>query len=556
MNRKSIVDNTRYLTDDERILLKKNLNADRNINAKMKNIVNRKVAAVNKSALNISPLKLGFFNSIINGDTNKTIKVDVIDIFNRRPHGRKSIPRTNLEIEIKTLKLIHGKFQVGSEHSLSGKFGNLNAAKNYFMVNIFANVYDGNASQGVNFRIYRSGKIHFSGGILNNELKHNEHIHKFIVDNFTKKEPFLYNPIIYNNTVGQFNVNGTLNLTGISRDFRLRGKVSYEPELRAALTMKHSGTSFQLFNSGVVQIMGVTTEKGMTAGYKAGKELADQLHVMGLLRPSKSPTGAGVVKRKPIKVVNMNMNVKNVVYNTNTNALKIGPKLCSKYFKHELVAIAKKFGIVNIKATVKKETLCDMIKAHVFGTFFVDGKPCLSYTKAKLLPMAIERGISVSDADTVKSICEKLSKPNSRALTQPTQSKAGDNKSEVRRIKRGLTNAGIKRNLVALYGNEWLNNYKEVMPSLNNNVEIVKKRINTMELKKNVTGLPFKQNINKLKRNTVRQWKRERRAKLNAQLNALNNNFAKELNNVMNSSNNTKLPKDTKLPKGTKVETM
>jgi hypothetical protein len=556
MNKRNIVNNTRYLTDDERIMLKKNLNADRNINAKMKSIVNSKVAAVNKSALRVTPLKLGFFNSLINGNTNKQTKVDVVDIFNRPPHARKSIPGTSLEIEIKTLKLIHGQFQVGREHSLSGKFGNLNTPRNFFMVNIFANVYEGNVSQGVNFRIYRSGKIHFSGGILNNEMKHNRAIQKYIVDTFTARQDFLYGPIVYNNIAGQFDVKGTLNLRGISRDFRMRGSIGYEPELRAALTMKHSGTSFQLFNSGVVQIMGVTSEKGMSDGYKAGKELAEQFHVMGLLRPSNASVEKSKgTKKKVSKVVNTNKNANNIVYNTNKNVMKIGKKSCSKYLKPELVSVAKKIGIVNIKSTTTKETLCDMIKAHVFGTFTVGGKPCLGYTKDKLIPMAIEMGITVTDADTVKSICEKLSKPTKTSSPKAVSATKVmmNTKLTAAREKRRLTNNAIKGNISALYGKKWLNTYREVMPSLNKNVELMKKIINMEELKKNKMGLPFKASVNKLKKNTVREWKMMRKVIMNNQLNALNNNFAKELNNVMNSSNTNK---KKNFPKGTRVEAM
>jgi hypothetical protein len=120
---------------------------------------------------------------------------------------------------------------------------------------------------------------------------------------------------------------------------------------------------------------------------------------------------------------------------------------------------------------------------------------------------------------------------------------------------RGLTNTGIKRDIKKLYGKKWLNTYKNVMPSLNSDVSELKKRINAVSTKKNKAGVPFKMGVNKIKRDTVSEWKVQRRKNLNNKLDAMNNNLAKELENVMNKNIVPSPPnKKTKFLKGTKVE--
>ena len=581
VNKKMLVNMTRFLTNNERIELKRDLNNGKNINRKMNAIVKRKLNGANMKALKISPLKLGFFNAIVNDKFDKKDRIDLVNIFEKKPHAKKSIPRSSLDIEIKSIKLYHGQFKVGAEHSLSGIFGEVDPKKKYFMAQITAQVYDGKESQKINFRVYRNGKIHFSGGILKNNIKQPEQIRKYMVDTFTAREKFLYSPIVYNNTAGQFDVNGALNLSGVVRAFRISTKIDYEPELRAALRMNYLGSSFQLFTTGIVQILGARSEMEMLQAYEYGKDLVTQLYVMGLLTISNAPTKKA--KAKPRNVaVNASDTVKNVyeklqaggkansvtvkslceglkkkkpitnnsvTYNNKKNTVKIGKRACTRYPKAELMAAAKRIGVVDIKATTSKEKICEKIKKHVFGNFNVNNKPCLGYTKAQLMPLAVAKGISVTDNDTVKTICEKMQKPPS-----PVKKKTVV-KDTTLLTKRRLTNNTIKKNLEVLYGKKWMNTYKNVMPSLNKNVEEIKKRIEALDVKRNKGGVPFKKNVNALKKMSVRDWKLSRKKNLNNKLNALNNNFANELENLMNVEIvKKKKPTKTKFLKGTKVE--
>ena len=580
MNKKTMVNKARFLTNNERVELKRDLDNGKNINRKMNAMVKRKLEGLNMTALKISPLQLGFFNAIVNDTFDKKERIDLINIFNKKPHAKKSIPRTSLDIEIKSIKLYHGQFKVGAEHSLSGVFGEVDPKKKYFMAQITAQVYDGQVSQKMNFRVYRNGKIHFSGGILKNNIRQPEQIRKYIVDTFTNREPFLYSPIVYNNTAGQFDVNGVINLTEVVRAFRLSTKIDYEPELRAALRMDYMGFSFQMFTTGTVQILGARSEQDMVIAYEYGKELMNQLYVMRILTLSDKPKPKAKAKPKKAPAVNVsntvksaynklqaagmanNVTVKNlcekkkaasppksnaVTYDNKRNAVKIGTKMCTRYPKAELMAAAKRIGVVDIKATTSKEKICEKIKKHVFGNFKMNNKPCLSYTKAQLMPIAIAKGIPVTDKDTVKTICEKLKKPKTPVVSEKT-----NNKNLM--TKRRLTNNTIKKNLETLYGKKWMNTYRNVMPSLNENVAEIKKRIDVLNAKKNKKGIPFKKDVNTLKKLSVREWKIGRKKMLNDKLNALNNNLANELNNLMNVEVVEKKKPKKKFLKGTKVE--
>lgn len=550
VNKRMLVNITRYLTNDERANLKKNLNMGKNIDAKMSGILRKKLDGVNLTALKMSPLTLGFFNAIVNGSFDKKERINLVSIFNKKPHARKRIPGTSIDIEIKNIKLYYGQFKVGAEHSLSGTFGEVDPKRSYFMVQISAHVYDGDADQGIMFRVYRNGKIHFSGGILNNNPDQPNKIRKYIVDTFTNREAFLYSPIVYNNTSGQFSVNGAINLPGVAQAFRQSGDVDYEPELRAALRMEYFGVSYQLFTSGVIQILGIKNDTEMTRGYDNAKEFAEQLYVMGLLRITKGKMKNTVTKKKQKKVVASNKNSTNVTYNANKNVIRISKKLCHGYLKPELVGIAKKLGIVNFKSTTTKAVICSMIKDKVFGGFSVDGKPCLGLTKTQLVPMAIARGVSVSDTDTVKSICDKLQKvPSPKAPAAKSAAPAKSAKNTM--TKRRLTDETIKSNLMTLYGKKWLDTYKNVMPSLNENVAEIKRRMNAPSIKKNKTGVPFKTGVNALKKSTVREWKLARKSVLN---NKLNTNLANELENLLNVEPTKKKSPKAKFLKGTRVE--
>ena len=569
-----------YLNNNEKNLLKANHKLGRNALKRANLMVEEKLRTKNLSKLDTTPLQLGFFNSLINGDFNsRTKRIDLVHIFNKSPHARRRALDANFDIEISSIKLYYGRMKVGAEHALTGKFGNLKNNVNYTYAQISGRIFsDGTEPRGITFKIYNTGKIHFSGGILNNDISQPAKIRKHIVDNYTKKEQFLYNPIKYNNTVGTFKVNGVINLSKVSYALRKSGKTEYEPELRAALKMKYLGYSFQLFTSGNIQILGINSLSDMNMAYNAGVALSQELYIMGFVSPRTTALKLPAVKKRSKEAVTTDKSLSNIGYNirntvkepkktskkfSNDHRIKVGKKVCSSYPKQELVAVAKKIGVVDIKSTTTREQICQKIRDRVFGNFKVKNKPCLAYTKAQLVPIAVAKGISVSDNDTVDVICRKLNITPPKAPTKKNikQKKKQNNKvvkNKQTLEKRRLTNKAIKEDLIKMYGKRWMTKYKNVMPSINSDVSEIKKLINSLSLKKNKSGIPLKMQVNELKKNTVQTWKMNRMRKLDNKLNALNNNFAKNLEKGMNvaspkNKNNNK-NKKTRFPKGTVVE--
>jgi len=524
------IDKLRFFTYSEKTMLKKNKSI------KPFNLVNKKLKNVNLSLLKPAPLQLGFFNAIVNKDFDKKTRIDLISIFNKKPVGKTKIDGSSLSIEIKSLKLYYGQFKVGAEHSPKGIFGSVNNKTNYFMVQIAAHVYDGDANQGITFRIYKNGKIHFSGGILNNNVTQPEKIRTYIVNNYTNKESFLRNEINYNNTVGQFNVNGAINLMGVARAFARSGKVEYEPELRAALKMERYGKVYQLFTTGVIQLMGIKNDRNMLRAHNDALMFAQELYVLGFITLSNAPVKK-IVKKKQKVVVNTKKDISEVSWNNKKGELKVSKRQCIRVPKPELVAIAKKMGIVDIKSTTSRAVICERIKRKKFDAFNIDGKPCRAFKREDLIKIAGEKGLVIKNTDTIDTICKKIAKPEQEAAKKAAAKKKVTPVIDPKTLeKRRLTNKTIKENLEKLYGKRWIKKYETVMPSLDNNTNEIKKTINALNLKKNKKGLPFKKDVDALKKNMVKSWKMSRKFGLNQKLNQANNNFAKELENLFDIS--------------------
>jgi hypothetical protein len=269
-----------------------------------------------------------------------------------------------------------------------------------------------------------------------------------------------------------------------------------------------------------------------------------------------------VVKNKTIKNTGNTVSYFNKNGSKNgENGVRIGSKKCATIPRPKLVAVAEKIGIVDITGRTTKPEICAKIKSKVYGKFTIKNKPCMAYTKEQLMPIAITKGVPISDIDTVETICKKLNIPTPLPVNVKRVEKVA--KAVNKKVKakgkvletRGLTNMGIKKDIEKLYGKKWMNTYRNVMPSINSDVTELKKRINTVNIKKNKAGVPFKLGVNDIKRRTVSEWKMQRKKNLNNKLNAMNNNLAKDLENVMNKNKTPSPPKKkNRFPKGTKVE--
>ena len=77
-------------------------------------MVEEKLRTKNLSKLDTTPLQLGFFNSLINGDFNsRTKRIDLVHIFNKSPHARRRVLDANFDIEISSIKLYYGSHEGG-----------------------------------------------------------------------------------------------------------------------------------------------------------------------------------------------------------------------------------------------------------------------------------------------------------------------------------------------------------------------------------------------------------------------------------------------------------
>ena len=76
--------------------------------------------------------------------------------------------------------------------------------------------------------------------------------------------------------------------------------------------------------------------------------------------------------------------------------------------------------------------------------------------------------------------------------------------------KRGLDENSIRKDITKLYGDKWMKRYK---PSLNQDVRNMKSALNAI-VKGNKSGIPFKKNVDQVKKTLVNQWKMERKREL------------------------------------------
>jgi len=562
-----------YLTNQERGALMTNaMQLPRNkISTRIGEIAGAKLSRTNFTQLKISPLQLSIFNGMVNQTAKEgNYAVDVNSILYKNPHKQKPIaPGSTLGIEVNSILLRYGRMAIGAKHTFTVKPSANNKNKHaHFLAEINGRIFENGMESKFMVKIYKNGKMQFSGGILNNNIRHPEMIRKYIVDTYTPSSKFLYNPIKYVVLVGTFQANGVLDLANIARAFSRSRNASYEPELRPSLKMEHKNYGFQLFRSGKIQIMGAKTTNDLNSAYNVGSDLVKELNVMGLISNFKNMNFKPVAKKLRVVINKVAKNTGNTVSYFNKenskngkNGVRIGAKKCATIPRPKLVAVAEKIGIVDITGRTTKPEICTKIKNKVYGKFTIKNKPCTSYTKEQLIPIAITKGVPISDSDTVETICKKLSIPkplpvNVKKVEKATKAINTKVKAQGKVLEmRGLTNTKIKKDIEKLYGKKWLNTYRNVMPSLNSDVTELKKRINAANTKKNKAGVPFKIGINAIKRQTVSEWKMQRRKTLNNKLNAMNNNLARELENGMNK-NKTPSPskKKTKFPKGTTVE--
>lgn len=553
------------------------------------------------SELRTGSLKPGIYNILVNKDFSQESRVDLLYILKRKPKGHASIA-PGLSIDLNEIKGIYGRFQTGAIHTSNfGMRGDLD--KNFFSVQLSGYMTDGMNKKNFSFNIYRNGKLRFSGGFLGskNLKKQPEALRKYLIDTYTQKQGFLYNDIKYNNIGGQFSTNANFDLNRIAQENPLKSFISYEPERSPFLYVEYNEYNYILssksgqLGAGIVQIQGENNPDNLENAYVFGVEMIKKLHEMGYTmglvnknvnasiplikkkskigvstcpKPRRPPCKEGyetrknpqgyeccfkIPKRKPVKK-KTNSKTKNMKITYDKDGImKIGGRKCERLTKPVLLDVAKKLGVVGVKNRNKKEDICKALDKLEKGNsdYKINDKLCKDMKKEQLITIAISRGISIDDKDTVKILCQKLknrpntpNSPNALAneIEKEMLNKMKRNKRAPVNLKRKLNKTGIKNDLIKLYGKYWMKKYGNVM-NINENVNEVKKELNRMELKKNLVsknGVLRKGEANKVKKDMVYRFKIDKkqyfkRLLLEKEANKLYGKFGKNtVNKVVN----------------------
>src|SRR6056300_833336 len=485
----------------------------------------------------VSKLNPGMFNATVNKDFSAETRINIKKILLKTPLPKTPIGE-GLYIDTKEINGIYGRFVTGFSHTKEyGKKGDL--SKNFFTVQLKVVLSNDIESKGATVNFYKNGKIRFSGGFIGSNISNQpELIRRFMVDNYSDREAFLYSPFEYNNLSGQFRVNGVFkSMEELQRKFVLQyGAVDakYDPELSPFMYVTHKGHKYILAKSGNIQISGAPTPADMLVAYTDGSQLARMLYEKGdIILTASVPNRLVKGKKVPKKKV--------ILTKKQAAALKIDAKQCMRMPKSELVDLAKKMGVVGITTSTKKDDICDKIK-KISGTksatfrntekkknvalvgsgnnFKVGRATCTGYSKTELLRVAGILKIKLDPKETKVTLCKKIEKarnamiaPKPKPKTPPTRKEVAQQKKNVKKEavikKRGLNENSIRRDIEKLDGQRWMTRYKNVMPSLNNDVKEMKERLNKLKTG-NKMGVPFKKDVDILKKRLVNRWKNER----------------------------------------------
>ena len=494
--------------------------------------------------LEMTKLNPGMFNATIDsGFGQKDAIVDLKKILLKTPLPKTPIGE-GLYLETTEIKGWYGSMREGFSHTReAGPKGNINIP--FFTTQFKMTISNAiGESKGVTVNIYKNGKIRFSGGFVGTNIANQpELIRRFVVGAYTERQQFFYNPFTYNNLSGQFRINGLFkNLTDIAQRARMYGikEVSYEPELSPFLYVYMEEAKFIITKSGNVQISGAKNPADMLNAYEVGKALMETLNSNGqIIITGEFDKG---VKARAVPKARSKAKAKGkatLVVKRKYTKRPIDAKTCLRMKKPELVNLARQMGVVNFRVrgengfrVAKKDEICKKIMNKVGNnsnsdaTFRVGKKICRQMKKEDLLNTAAIMKIDVNVKDTRDAICKKIEKVQ-KTLEKAKNIPKAQPKPVVKVVtpktnvtvlkKRGLDENSIRKDIVKLYGKRWMGQYKNVMPSLNNDVREMKTRLNKLSTG-NRAGIPFKKNVDQAKKKLVENWKNQRKRDLDKKM--------------------------------------
>jgi hypothetical protein len=245
------------------------------------NLVQEFDVPVETTPLQFSKFNPGMFNATVDsGFGQKDIVLDLKKILVKKPLPETPIGE-GLYVNTQEIKGIYGQFQTGFSHTRNaGPRGSLN--KNFASVQFMITLSNDTESKGGTVNIYRNGKIRFSGGFVGTNITNQpELLRRFIVNTYTERQQFLYNPFTYNNLSGKFRINGIFkSLPTIASRQRMYGvtNMSIVEEQTPFLYVPIDGATLIFSKSGNIQVVGAKTPGTMLKGYDIAKELVEKLY--------------------------------------------------------------------------------------------------------------------------------------------------------------------------------------------------------------------------------------------------------------------------------------
>jgi len=528
-----------------------NILAEQNINENFDNIPQQ-------TGLQISKLNPGMFNALVNKEFGQTPRLDLKSILLKRPLAKSPVGE-GLYIDTTEIRGVYGQFKQGFSHTKeSGPQGDLN--KNYNQVQIKLQVTNNVETKGATVSLFRNGKIRFSGGFVGTNIANQpELIRRFVVEKYTDKQPFLYSDFEYNNLSGQFRINGVFkNMASISMRARQYGmtEASYEPEITPFLYIESPEHKYIITRNGNVQISGAKSPRDMERAYTFGSEFVRRLDQNGEIQVTgEFSTNLRAGPKPKAKAKTKVVKAKTKLSKNQLNALMVDTKMCRRMKLTELKDFARTLGVVNFRTRTTqgsreatKDEICTMIKkkqgiktvtykntnkgknVSLSGTnarFKVGKVLCKNLKVKELLRIAGVMKIPLTGKEKKADLCKLIEKARNNINAKPVVSpraakqKAKNNKKAAKELskninrqlkindaemKRRLNNNSIRNDLNKLYGSKWMNRYK---PNLTQDVKTVQNRIRNIK-KTNKLGVPFKRDVDALKKKLVEQWKRER----------------------------------------------
>lgn len=502
------------------------------------------------TALQFSKFNPGMFNATV--DSGFGQKDTVLDL--KKLLVKKPLPETpigeGLYVNTQEIKGIYGQFQTGFSHTRNaGPRGSLN--KNFASVQFMITLSNDTESKGGTVNIYRNGKIRFSGGFVGTNITNQpELLRRFIVNTYTERQPFLYNPFTYNNLSGKFRINGIFkSLPTIASRQRMYGvtNMSIVEEQTPFLYVPIENMTLIFSKTGNIQVVGAKTPGNMLKGYDIAKELVEKLYKDDQV----FVTG---VFDKGVKAAKQKSKPKKKIVSPKRKYTKRNADENQRMSKAELIAFARRKGVVNFRVKEQNGSRLatkDEIRAKIKklsnkknvtfknknknvkltgndNTFRVGSKICTDMKKDELLRIAAILKIKPDEKETKKTLCKKIQdvrnnlakpkpkppppppKPSKRQLQRTAANAKLNVKKAVVMKKRGLDENSIRKDIAKLYGATWMKRYK---PNLNQDVRNMKTALNIIN-KKNKMGVAFKKDIDQVKKDVVSRWKMERKREL------------------------------------------